>query len=308
MKYRAKHIVEYAALRAVAALLCILPHRGALAIGWLVAGFAFSVLRFRRRTAEARIRQVLGSDLPVGRVRRIAWLSLRNVVFNAVEMARVGQATRAWLEQVSDCEAAMAAFKSLTDGGRGFVIATPHMGNWELAAITTHLWGVPVFSIAATQRNPLVNRYLNRLRSAPGIETVERGSGAMRAVIRKLKAGGVLAILPDVRVRDEGVVVPFLGSQANLGKGMALFARHVGAPIVPCLVSRRGWTRHRIEALPPIWPDPATDREADVRRMTEAVMAIVEAAIRRTPEQWFWFNKRWVLDPLLTDRKEDTPC
>jgi lauroyl/myristoyl acyltransferase len=308
MKYRAKHIVEYAALRAVSVLLCVLPYRAALAVGWIVAGFAFHVTRFRRHLAEARIRQVLGCQLPAARVRRIAWRSLRNVVFNAVETVRVRKTTRAWLERVSDCQAAMSLLKSQADRGRGVIIATPHMGNWELAAVTTHLWGIPIFNIAAAQRNPLINGYLSRLRAAPGIETIERGSGSMRAVIRKLKGGGVLAILPDVRVRDEGIVVPFLGGRANLGKGMAMFARHVGAPIVPCLVSRRGWSRHRIEAMTPVLPDPDAEKETDIRRMTEAVMGLVEAAILRDPEQWFWFNARWVLEPPEAAKKELATC
>ena len=44
--------------------------------------------------------------------------------------------------------------------------------------------------------------------------------------------------------------------------------------------------------------DKSLDDEADVRRLTEAVMASIEVQIRNDPGQWFWYNKRWVLDPL----------
>jgi lauroyl/myristoyl acyltransferase len=44
--------------------------------------------------------------------------------------------------------------------------------------------------------------------------------------------------------------------------------------------------------------DPTADRDADLLRMTRTVMEHVDAAIRQTPEQWFWYNKRWVLRPL----------
>ena len=48
----------------------------------------------------------------------------------------------------------------------------------------------------------------------------------------------------------------------------------------------------------PIFPDKSLDDETDVRRLTETVMSSIEAQIRANPGQWFWYNKRWVLDPL----------
>ena len=41
------------------------------------------------------------------------------------------------------------------------------------------------------------------------------------------------------------------------------------------------------------------DAEADIRRLTETVMASIEAQIRADPGEWFWYNRRWVLDPLV---------
>ena len=92
--------------------------------------------------------------------------------------------------------------------------------------------------------------------------------------------------------------MPFLGAEANLGEGMALFARHTGVPVFPCLVTRHGWTSHRIRICEPVYPDKSLDKKKDVRRITAHVMKIIEAAIRDDPAQWFWYNKRWVLDPL----------
>lgn len=41
----------------------------------------------------------------------------------------------------------------------------------------------------------------------------------------------------------------------------------------------------------------AVTREAEELRLTREVIAHFDAAIRETPGQWFWYNKRWVLDP-----------
>jgi len=79
---------------------------------------------------------------------------------------------------------------------------------------------------------------------------------------------------------------------------MAMFAVSANVPILPAIFTRKGWGRHEFIHYDPIFPDPASDRDADARRLTEAVMAIVDKAIRDNPEQWFWYNKRWVLTPL----------
>lgn len=296
MKYRPKHMAEYIALRIVMCVLGVLPHRAALFVGWLLALLAYHVVGFRVAAARSRIREVFGDELPESEVRRIAWVSLRNMIFNAVEMARAPRITAEWYASICDCRSAVDDSMAVARD-RGAVAALPHMGNWEMAGLGCFLLGAPVFSIVAAQKNPLVNRLLNRLRSGPGITTIERGSGTMREVVRQLKSGGVLAILPDVRVREQGVAIPFLGRTANLGKGMAMFARHVNVPILPAVATRKGWARHSIRVFDPVCPDPDADKTEDIVRITREVMQIIERAIREQPEQWFWYNKRWVLEP-----------
>jgi len=298
MPPNAKHVAEYAALRVMAGLFNALPYRVALAAGWFNARLAFALARSRVAEAERRIRQVFGERLSPAEVRRTAWHSWRNLTFSGIEMLRVASVTREWLQAHSDCAAALQTILQHCRTGRGAILAVPHMGNWELAAVTCHLHGIPIFSIAGRQKNPLTDGYLNELRATHGIVTLLRGSGTMKEVLRRLRRGEVLAILPDVRMPTESVRVPFLGAEANLGSGMALFARHADVPIIPGLVRRRGWARHVLQTFAPLEPDKSLDKDADVVRMTAAVMKIIEAAIRAEPGQWFWFNKRWLLDPL----------
>jgi KDO2-lipid IV(A) lauroyltransferase len=79
---------------------------------------------------------------------------------------------------------------------------------------------------------------------------------------------------------------------------MAMFARHAGVPIFPVVVTRVGWTRHVGRIFAPVESDPAADKQADVQRMSQAVMDIISEAIMTEPGQWFWYNKRWVLEPV----------
>ena len=298
MRYRVKHLVEYAGLRLVAAVLGGLPYRAALGVGWVLAGIGFHAVRFRRDEAERRIRAVFGGRYSRAEVRRIAWQSFRNLIFTAVDIIRSPGLTLEQFRSMADCEEFLSAFRQRRESGGGAVIAIPHMGSWELAGRAMQLLGMPVFSVAGKQRNPLFDDYLNRARERAGIPITMRGSGALREIIRRLEQGGFLAMLPDVRIKEEGVRARFLGGEANVGPGMAMFARHTGVPIYPVLMRRIGWARHQGRLLNPVTADPTVEKDADIRRMTQEVLDLVDRAIREDPGQWFWYNKRWVLDPL----------
>ncbi len=274
----------------------ILPYCACVGLAWLIARFAFHVLRWRRREAERRIRSVLG--VGAAEARKIAWLSLRNSMLTAGEIL-YGRAVRdSWIRRhVDGCPESLEKFKAASAPGRGIVLALPHFGNWYLAGSVMAHYGVPLFAVAGVQKNPLTNDWMNR-RLYGKMQIFERGSSALRQCVKSLRSGGVLAILPDVRMKTPDLTVRFLGGDANLGRGMAAFARRTDSPIVLAKIRRVGLSHHVFDLAEPIFPDKSLDEETDVRRLTETVMSSIEAQIRANPGQWFWYNKRWVLDPL----------
>jgi lauroyl/myristoyl acyltransferase len=295
---RIRYRIEYIALRVAAGLCLALPHSAALAFAWIAAGVGFHVVRFRRAEAVWRIVSVFGDAVTPRQAEWIAWRSWRNLFFNVAEMMRVTRISPVWLRRhVEGLDEVLIRMQTLIEEHGGLVIAVPHMGNWDLAGVAGKQAGVDIFSIAGKQKNPHVNRWLNHIRSH-SMDVLERGSSVLRVILRRLQHRGVFAILPDVRMPAPDLLVPFLGTQANLGRGMAQFARTANVPILPVILSRVGWFRHRVVAYTPVVCDPTADRDADLLRMTRTVMEHVEAAIRQTPEQWFWYNKRWVLRPL----------
>jgi len=300
MRYRTKHIVEYAALRTAAAVLNALPYTIAIGAGCALAWFLFHILRFRRRETSRRIRAVLGEAAPAAEIRRIAWISLRNMILNMVEMMRAPKIDRQWIDthipgfadQVKELQPIIAQYG-------GAVIAVPHTGNWDLAGWACHRYGIKMFSIAAKQKNPLVNRWINRQRES-GMTVLERGGGTLRQIIRLLRQGSVLAILPDVRVYTPDLELDFLGGTANLGRGMAQFAITAGVPIIPAAFRRIGCCTHASRRFEIVLPDPALSKADNIVQMTAKVIALVDQLIRDEPEQWFWYNRRWILTPLRT--------
>lgn len=294
---------EWLALKCVGAVCNALPLAAAQCVAWVVAKFAFFAMAGRRREAQRRISLVLGPGVSAREARRTAWLSLRNTAFNVVDMLRIAKTDLKRLEAlVPGADKCVRRIREALGqaGGRGVILALPHCGNWDLAGSIVELSGLPIFSVAARQRNPFVNALMGRMRSGHGMEVLERDGGPRVFVemLRRVKRGEVFAILPDTRSRTPALPVPFLGGVANLARGMGLLAREADVPIVPLVMRRVAWRRFEIEFFPTLFPDRAAPREAEELRLTREVVAQFDRAIRQDPGQWFWYNKRWVLDPV----------
>jgi KDO2-lipid IV(A) lauroyltransferase len=172
------------------------------------------------------------------------------------------------------------------------------MGNWEYAGVAAHVLGLPHFIIVARQSNPLTDDYLNRMRAVTGIELIWRDTSALKRAVRNIREGKVMTFMTDMRSRTPAVSVQFLGKPANVAGGLGAFARMSNVPVFIVVTTRVGWTRHRWQLHGPIHAAPDADKDADAQRMTQHVLNIFDKAIREEPEQYFWYNKRWVLDPL----------
>jgi KDO2-lipid IV(A) lauroyltransferase len=302
-----KHLIEYAGLRLVFLVLNTLPYRVALGAGWVLAKGLHLVLRGRVREARRRIREVF-PDLPETEVRRIASTSLRNMVFNSVEMMRAGRLDAAWMARHVDMHNLFdVARRHLAE--RPVIFAVVHMGNWDLAGQAVEQGGIPSFFIMRSQRNPLTTQLLNAGRTAHGSQVLERDDpSVVRKSVRLLKEGKAMAILLDLRARTEALSLRFLGRPANIAGGTGLMAYLSGAAVLPCRVVRTVLDRHEVEVLDEILVERSGEKAAEIERITRRALDALSAEVLKAPEQYFWFNRRWVLEPLASSDVQHRPA
>ena len=289
-------LCEYGALRAACALVNAVPYCIACACARGVASVAVTCGFKKKRTLERIL--TCFPEKSRAEALAIAKHSLANVLMNAIEMIRAPRLTKTWISKhVKDIDVYSDRLREVISEGKGAVIMVPHCGNWYMAAWAMAQYGIPLSAIAARQRNPYVDAWMKRQYGT--IDVVERGSASvMRDVLGILKAGRGFAILPDLRVPQLDVEVPFLNGTANVSHGGAMFAVSTGAPIVVAIMRRENGL-HTFDHLATLRPDPtAKDRKAEARRLTVEALKLLDEGIRRTPEQWFWYNKRWILQPV----------
>lgn len=294
--------LEYALLRTMCAIVNAIPYRLACAFARGTAWMLVRCLGFRRARTIERIRSVFPEKTDKEAL-AIATASLANILLNAVEMIRAPRLTKKWVtKHVKDMPVYADRLQAVLSEGKGAVIMVPHAGNWYMAAWAMARYGMPLCAIAARQRNPYINAWMTRQYGT--IEVMTRGEAATLHDIReRIRNGRAFAILPDLRVPHLDVEVPFLNGTANVSHGGALFAVATGAPLVVAMMRRENGL-HTFDHLATLRPNPdAPDKKEEACRLTREVMALLDAAIQKTPEQWFWYNKRWLLQPVKRRKK-----
>ena len=175
--------------------------------------------------------------------------------------------------------------------GRGAIVATGHIGNFELGGATLarryHL-----LDVVKTQRNVPFDRYIEAMHQRLGIETVPMQQSASR-VLRHLPAGGMVSLLMDQDAGDRGMTVPFLGQPAATWPGIARISIRTGCPVIPMALVRNPAGGHELKISSPLLPNGYSEHTKDVRCYLEKISAAMEVFIREYPEQWFWVHRRW---------------
>ena len=288
--------LEYFLLRFFCALVNVIPYALAMALARGFGWIGFHVVRFNRARTLERIRSVFPEKSP-RECRVIAVRSLQNVLQTGVEMMRAPKLDRAWMDRyVKDGSHYKGLLQEFVDEGKGVVIMVPHSGNWYMAAWAMAKYGLPLFAIAARQRNPKLNAWMNR--QYGDIEVLDRDNrSTLIQIHQRLRDGRAFAILPDLRVRNPDVEVDFLGGRANVSHAGAAFAVNSGCPIVLAVMTRENG-RHVFHYLKALRPDLAADKKEETRRLTREALKLLSDEIMKHHGDWYWYNKRWILEPV----------
>jgi len=179
--------------------------------------------------------------------------------------------------------------------GQGTVGFTGHFGNWELMSRIGSLFSA-LTVVGRRLRSPLIDGVVQSARVASGAHLVYQDA-PFGDFIRELRAGRLLATLVDQDIpRLAGCFVPWFGRLAYTPSGPAAIAQLTRSPVIPVfLFWRHGrWVLH----AGPRRRFPRTrDSEADARAIIGWITSYQEMLVRRSPEQWVWWHKRWRTRP-----------
>ena len=287
--------LEVAFLRAFGALARVLPFSWASALGAGVGRLAYASLARRRGIAVNNITAALGATVdgvPAAEIARRVFIQIGRSFVEFLALPGLGPERLAAKVDLIGYEPAFERARA----GKGTVLVTAHYGNWEILGAAVRARGADVRYLLPAQTNPGSDAYIDAVRRRLGIEPVKIGYG-MRDALRALRNGVVLGMLPDQDARRVGIHVPFFGRPASTHTGPARLAYRAGCPLGIGFIERMPKGRFRSHLVAVLHPDVAAEQSAEVERLTRAMTAEIEAAVRRRPDHWYWIHRRWKTPP-----------
>lgn len=261
---------------------------------------SFYLLPIRRKIVLTNLNRVFGGLISDDSMRRLAqayYGHFLRLLIEFVTMPLMSAERRASIIRVENKEAPIQAHGL----GKGLLIVTGHIGNWEVATVAGLSQFPQYRNLFHVLRRALKPRWLddmvtNRFRRS-GLGTLPK-RGSLGKILDLMREGGIIVFPYDQHAGGrDGIPVEFMGEPAGTFKSMAIMALATGAPVLPAACWREPDGTHVLRFEEPIHPEDCEDTKEAIRRNTRAYNAALERMILRHPEQWFWMHRRWKLAP-----------
>ncbi len=289
-----QHGVEYVAIRIVVALLKLIPFQSASDFGGFLGrlGYRFGI---RSRVVETQIRfafpELSGDD-----VTRLARESYDNLGRTSIEAAMMQDCQRQAMIDLFEMIDGWEHIEAALALGRGAVLVTGHLGNWEVGGACIAAKGTEVDAVARHMSNRKFETFLTQVREQNGLRVIFDDQ-AVRQIPRSLRENRIAGFLMDQGVLGlASTFVPFFGRLAKTPRGPAVFMQRLNVPMVFAVAVRQPSRKYRL-IIEPIAAIDTGNRDADATAIVAEFTARLEHWVRQYPGQYFWQHRRWKYQP-----------
>jgi len=277
--------------------LCIsaMPARTGYFIARKLTTFHYYSFPSRRAAVLSNVRHVL-SNSPSPRLKKLGEKQIAKHIFRSFneflfEFFMIPQLNRSRIQEAFLFEGLENINSALTRR-KGVIIATAHIGNWEMAGAALALLGYKLHVVAGVQFSNLLSEHVKDVKRRLNINVVSPEDG-FRALFRALKDNEVVVLLVDGDVFANGLKLDFFSKPARIPSGAAALALKTNAAIVTAYAKREGQLRFRIHVDEPILPESTGNKTEDVGELSRHVLSRVESYVDENLEQWCIFREIW---------------
>jgi len=284
-----KQTFIWSILTAFRKIVTMLPHPVAVVIGGFIGSIVPLFTPVKLKEATDRCSRVLG--IPRKEARSIVRRSYRNFGKSTAEFVRLpvmasklGEVMSVYGEE---------NLREAYEAGKGVFVVTAHIGNWEYAGAWCAQHGYPMNGLGTDQRDERITNLITELRNAGGMKALGKASD-LKAMIKALQAGEIIAVPVDQDAKKAGIVSPFLGYPASTPIGMAKLADRLGCAVVPAYCVRWLDTQKlELHFLPALKGRDSKPFGKNLQSSIDDCNAVISEWIRKYPDQWMWMYPRW---------------
>ena len=259
--------------------------------------------RSHSHEADLNMQKVLGEPRINRRVRQVARRSFRNYVKYVLDFLRQPHLT------AQDVHAACTTtgwqfIEEARQYGKGVMLITPHFGNWDGAAAVVNSHGYRVSSVAKDFDPPELNELLQGARREKGLKIYSL-KDSVRGLLTELKNNGLVVLLLDAPLRNEGVVVNFFGRPVRMASGPGTLVYRTGSKVVMGYIVRQPGN----DSFYGCW-EPALEytlngeHDHDIEAITQAIADAIEKLVRRHPDQWYMFRRLFLTPQEVIEHRQ----
>lgn len=288
---RLRRLLVYYLYEFLFVLLQIIPEKCAYALIKFLASLAYLLVGKQRKIVLRNLATGL-PELDERQRRLIAKQMYRHLARNAVEFARFRKIRDSGRFEELVKFIGREHLEKVVSLGKGALVLTAHLGNWELLAAKFVYDGHKVSVLARKASYEKYESLLDGMRKIAGVDAVDRDN--IREILRRLQKGHFIGILSDHDIpKLDGVFVNFLGKPAYTPTGIIKLSMKTGVPVLPVFIVRKRDGCHIINIEPPLDIVQTIDKKNDIIINTQRYTEIIEKYIRKYPDQWMWFHNRW---------------
>lgn len=265
------------------------------ATAWLVTLAYYPFATDKRHNYQDNLKHILGDDTSSWTLFKKTFVMLVNYAYYLIDLFRFEEADKAELLSMLSRQSGYDLLGGVLREGKGAILMTAHLGNWEIGGIILSQLGHPVNVVYFPDVSGRIDTTRTSQRMKSGVKEIRLEPGALSplTMMRALQRGEVVALQGDKLYHDPGVKVDFFGSPAYFPKGPVILSMTTGAPIVPSFIVIDKSGKYNIIVEEPLYPVTTGDRDMDIETNLKRVVAVLERYIGEYHEQWYCLTKFW---------------
>lgn len=271
-----------------------LPLRWAYSVAEKTALFNYYFSIRSRRIVANNLKTILeakGENVDEDKIKRLSKEVYKNFGKYLVEFFRFYKVDEEFINKKVKIEG-QKNIDQLLRRNKGLIALSAHLGNWELGAAVLSALGYSVNGVMLPHKSKAVNNLFDKQRTNKGIGVIPTGI-AVKRCFQLLKDNKIIAFLGDKDFFGDGIWIKFLGKDALMPKGPAIFSLKTKAPIIPVFLIRENDNTFKFIFEDPIEPTQSRNQDNDVKILTRRISNVLERYIKEYPTQWLMFHKIW---------------
>jgi KDO2-lipid IV(A) lauroyltransferase len=284
-------MVNYLLYRLGQFIALFLPIKLAYQIAIFISDFRYIFAHQDRKLTKENLKAIF-PEKPDREIRKIRIRMFRNFAKYLVDFFRFEKLDKEYIKKNIRIEN-MHYFSEALARGKGVIVLTAHLGNWELGGVVIALSGYPFWAVALPHKDRRVDDFFNFQRESKGIRVIPLNK-AVKSTLNLLKENKMVALVGDRDFTENGLLIDFFKKPTHLPIGPAAFVLKTGATIVPGFMLRNSDDTFTLSIEKPLQLIATGEKNKDLAGIITRYKLIFEDYIRKYPDQWYMFRRFWV--------------